>query len=51
MEAILAGKEIDDIFATAINNVYLYSYAPKPGRSYPRERESPIGRFSERFAK
>ncbi len=51
MEAILAGKEIDDLFVMAINNVCLYSYAPKPGRTYPRERKSPIGRFSVRFAK
>lgn len=51
MEAILAGKDIEAVFAAAIANVSIYHYAPKSGRSYPRERKSPIGRFAVRFAK
>ena len=51
MEAILAGNDIETLFAAAISNVCLYHYAPKSGRSYPRERKSPIGRFSVRYAK
>lgn len=51
MEAIFAGEDIDDLLATAISNVCVYSYMPKDGRSYPRERKSPIGRFSGRCAK
>ena len=51
MEAILAGRPIEDLFAAAIANVCVYSYEAKSGRSFPRERKSPIGRFAVRFAK
>ena len=46
MEAVIAGQEYEPIFTQAIENVSRYHYAPKRGRSYPRERKSPIGRFS-----
>ena len=51
MEAILAGRDIEELFTTAIANVSLYHYAPKSGRSFPRERKAPIGRFAVRYAK
>ena len=51
MEAIIAGRDTEPIFIQAIENVCRYHYAPKPGRSFPRERKSPIGRFSVRVAK
>jgi len=51
MEAVIAGRDHEPIFAQAIENVSRYHYAPKKGRSYPRERKSPIGRFSVRRAK
>jgi hypothetical protein len=51
MEAVLAGRDIERLFTTAIANVCAYHYAPKPGRSYPRERKAPIGRFSIRRAR
>ena len=51
IEAILKGQDIEVLFVKAIDNVSVYSYSPKSGRSYPRERKSPIGRFSVRVAK
>lgn len=48
MQAILAGNDLSSVLITALENVCLYHYAPKSGRSYPRERKSPIGRFSVR---
>jgi hypothetical protein len=45
MQAILAGKDLDAVLREALENVCRYHYAPKPGRSYPRERKAPIGRF------
>lgn len=48
MQAILAGGDLAQVLITALENVCLYHYAPKSGRSYPRERKSPIGRFKAR---
>ena len=45
IEAFLAGRDLDPVFAEAIENVCRYHYAPKAGRSFPRERKSPIGRW------
>ena len=51
IEAILKVQDIEVLFVKAIDNVSVYSYSPKSGRLYPRERKSPIGRFSVRVAK
>lgn len=48
MQAILAGNDLSRVLIAALENVCLYHYASKSGRSYPRERKSPIGRFSVR---
>lgn len=51
MEAIFAGGDVSAALDRAIENVCYYHYAPKAGRSFPRERKAPIGRFNVRFAK
>jgi hypothetical protein len=48
MQAILAGGDLSAVLIEALENVCRYHYAPQSGRSYPRERKSPIGRFSVR---
>ncbi len=48
MQSILAGNDLSRVLISALENVCLYHYAPKSGRSYPRERKAPIGRFSAR---
>jgi hypothetical protein len=48
MQAILTGADISAVLIQALENVCLYHYGPKSGRSFPRERKSPLGRFSVR---
>ena len=45
MQAILSGGDLNAILQQALENVCRYHYAPRPGRSYPRERKAPYGRF------
>ena len=48
MQAILAGQDLTTVLIEALENVCRYHYAPQSGRSFPRERKSPLGRFSVR---
>ena len=48
MEAILAGRDLNPVLNEAIENVCRYHYTPRAGRSFPRERKSPLGRWKVR---
>lgn len=50
MEAIFQGRDPSLIFAKELASLTMYHYAPKAGRSCPRERKAPIGRFEVRCA-
>jgi len=47
MNAILAGHDLSEALITAIDNVCRYHYGNRSGRSFPRERKSPLGRFEK----
>jgi len=47
MQAIFAGTDLENVLREALENVCRYHYAPRPGRSYLRERKAPIGRFTD----
>ena len=45
MQVILSNGDLNAILQQALENVCRYHYAPRTGRSYPRERKAPYGRF------
>lgn len=51
MQAILAGHDVTAVLIEALENVARYHYAPRAGRSFPRVRKSPIGRWEVRSVK